>query len=90
MAELVPARPGGGFPFGIAREEPLAAPGDGWRQPMSDEEAARNWIEGRVKIFTYTRASLRARSDPAALGAGALAAFASSPFTANVALGGWW
>ncbi len=46
VAELVPARHRGGFPFGIAREEPLVAPGDDWSQPMSDEEADR-WIEGR-------------------------------------------
>jgi len=39
VAELVPARRQGGFPLGIAREEPLVAPGDDWWQPMSDEEA---------------------------------------------------
>jgi prevent-host-death family protein len=45
VAELVPARQIG-FPFGIAREEPLVAPGDEWWQPMSDAEADE-WIEGR-------------------------------------------
>jgi prevent-host-death family protein len=45
VAELVPARQTG-FPFGIARAEPLVAPGDTWWQPMSDEEAEA-WIEGR-------------------------------------------
>ena len=46
VAELVPARRAGGFPFGIAREEPLVPPGDGWWRPMDDEEA-EDWIEGR-------------------------------------------
>jgi prevent-host-death family protein len=46
VAELVPARREGGFPFGIARNEPLAAPGDAWWQPMSDDEA-EDWAEGR-------------------------------------------
>lgn len=46
VAELVPARRKAGFPFGIAGEEPLVAPGDDWWQPMSDPEA-EDWIEGR-------------------------------------------
>jgi len=46
VAELVPARRKTGFPFGIAREEPLAPPGDDWWQPQSDAEA-EDWIEGR-------------------------------------------
>jgi prevent-host-death family protein len=46
VAELVPARRKAGFPFGIAREEPLVAAGDNWWQPMSDTEA-EDWIEGR-------------------------------------------
>ena len=46
VAELVPARRKGGFPFGIAREEPLVASGDEWWQPMSNGEA-EDWIEGR-------------------------------------------
>ena len=46
VAELVPARQKTGFPFGIARAEPLVAPGDEWWQPMSDAEA-EDWIEGR-------------------------------------------
>ena len=45
VAELVPARKMG-FPFGIAHEEPLVAPGDDWWQSMSDTEA-EDWIEGR-------------------------------------------
>jgi antitoxin (DNA-binding transcriptional repressor) of toxin-antitoxin stability system len=45
VAELVPVRQAG-FPFGIAREEPLVAPGDDWWKPMSDAEA-EDWIEGR-------------------------------------------
>jgi prevent-host-death family protein len=45
VAELVPARRKTGFPFGIAREEPLVAAGDDWWQPMSDAEA-EDWIEG--------------------------------------------
>jgi len=46
VAELVPARRTAGFPFGIAREEPLVPSGDDWWQPMSDAEA-EDWIEGR-------------------------------------------
>ena len=46
VAELVPARRKSGFPFGIARSEPLVAAGDGWWQPMSDAEA-EDWIEGQ-------------------------------------------
>ena len=46
VAELVPARRKAGFPFGIASEEPLVAPGDDWWQAMSDDEAD-DWIEGR-------------------------------------------
>jgi len=46
VVELVLARQPGGFPFGIARQEPLAAPGDAWWQPMSDAEA-EDWSEGR-------------------------------------------
>ena len=46
VAELVPVRQPGGFPFDIAREHPLVPPGDEWWQPMSDEEAER-WYEGR-------------------------------------------
>ena len=45
VADLVPARKMG-FPFGIAHEEPLVAPGDDWWQSMSDTEA-EDWIEGR-------------------------------------------
>ena len=46
VAELVPARRKTGFPFGIARDESLVAPGDEWWQPMSDAEADE-WLEGR-------------------------------------------
>jgi prevent-host-death family protein len=46
VAELIPARRKGGFPFGIAREEPLTPAGDDWWQPLSDAEA-EDWIEGR-------------------------------------------
>ena len=46
VAELVPARRKTGFPFGIAREDPLAPVGDDWWQPLSDAEA-EDWIEGR-------------------------------------------
>lgn len=46
VAELIPTRREGGFPFGIASEEPLVAPGDEWWQPMSDAEAD-DWMEGR-------------------------------------------
>jgi prevent-host-death family protein len=45
VAELVPARRTG-FPFGIARAEPLVPPGDEWWRPMTDEEAD-DWIGGR-------------------------------------------
>jgi hypothetical protein len=45
VAELIPAHQTG-FPFGIARAEPLVTPGDDWWQPMTDEEA-EDWIEGR-------------------------------------------
>jgi len=45
VAELVRARRPGGFPFGIAREEPLVADGDEWWQPMTDKEA-EDWLGG--------------------------------------------
>jgi prevent-host-death family protein len=46
VAELVPARRKTGFPFGIARKEPLVPSGDAWWRPMTDAEA-EDWIEGR-------------------------------------------
>jgi prevent-host-death family protein len=46
VAELVPARRTAGFPFGIAREQPLVPPGDDWWKPMSDAEADE-WVEGQ-------------------------------------------
>jgi prevent-host-death family protein len=45
VAELIPARQKG-FPFGIARSEPLVAEGDEWWQPMSDDESS-DWTEGQ-------------------------------------------
>lgn len=45
VAELVPVLKHG-LPLGIAREEPLVAPGDEWWQPMTDQEA-EDWIEGQ-------------------------------------------
>jgi prevent-host-death family protein len=45
VAELIPARRKSGFPFGIARSEPLVAAGDDWWRPMSDAEA-EDWIDG--------------------------------------------
>ncbi len=46
VAELVPAGRKAGFPFGIAREDPLVPAGDDWWRPMADEEV-EDWIEGR-------------------------------------------
>lgn len=46
VAELVPVRRKGGFPFGVAAKEPLVASGDDWWQPMRDDEAD-DWIMGR-------------------------------------------
>jgi prevent-host-death family protein len=46
VAELVPARRKEGFPFGIAKEDPLVSAGDEWWQPMTDSEAD-DWVEGR-------------------------------------------
>jgi prevent-host-death family protein len=46
VAELVPARRKGGFPFGVARSEPLVPPGDEWWQSMSDS-AAEDWVDGK-------------------------------------------
>ena len=45
VAELVPVRKKG-FPFGVARKEPLVPIGDEWWQPMTDSEA-EDWIDGR-------------------------------------------
>ena len=46
VAELLAVRRAAGFPFGIASQEPLVAPGDDWWSPWSDSEAD-DWIEGR-------------------------------------------
>ncbi len=45
VAELIPARWKGGFPFGIASEEPLVGAGDAWWKTMSDAEAEKG-MEG--------------------------------------------
>ena len=49
VAELIPARRTGGFPFGIARQAPLVPDGDAWWRPMTDAEA-EDWIEGRGRF----------------------------------------
>jgi prevent-host-death family protein len=46
VAELVRAQQKAGFPFGIARDEPLVPAGDDWWQPMSDIEVD-DWTAGR-------------------------------------------
>ena len=46
VAELVPARTKKPFPFGIAKDRPLVAPGDEWWQPMTDAEVD-DFLEGR-------------------------------------------
>jgi len=46
IAELVPARRKAGFPFVIAREDPLVNSGDEWWEPMSDA-GAEDWLQGR-------------------------------------------
>jgi prevent-host-death family protein len=46
VAELVPARQKGGFPFGIARKDPLVPEGDDWWRPLRDSEA-EDWTEGK-------------------------------------------
>jgi prevent-host-death family protein len=46
VAELIPAKRTSGFPFGIARQEPLAPTGDDWWQPLSDAEAD-DWLDGQ-------------------------------------------
>lgn len=45
VAELVRVR-SRGLPLGIARNDQLVTSGDGWWQPMTDEEA-ESWIAGR-------------------------------------------
>lgn len=45
VAELIRAR-GKGLPLGIANHDPLVPPGDGWWQPMTDDEA-ESWSEGQ-------------------------------------------
>ena len=46
VAELVRAQKRKGLPLGIAREDPLAPPGDEWWQPMTDQEADA-WLQGK-------------------------------------------
>jgi prevent-host-death family protein len=45
VAELISAHRKG-LPIGIAKQEPLVPAGDGWWQPMTDDEA-EDWIAGR-------------------------------------------
>ena len=46
VAEIVPSRREKGFPIGIAKNDPLVAPGNEWWQPMTDEEVDA-WLEGK-------------------------------------------
>jgi antitoxin (DNA-binding transcriptional repressor) of toxin-antitoxin stability system len=46
VAELIPSHKKKGLPIGIAREDPLAPPGDEWWQPMSAREI-ENWLRGK-------------------------------------------
>jgi prevent-host-death family protein len=45
VAELAPARKKG-FPFGVARKDPIVPNGDEWWQPMTHAEA-EDWTDGR-------------------------------------------
>jgi prevent-host-death family protein len=46
VADIVPTKKKkSGFPFDIAKDDPLVPPGDEWWQPMTDEEIAL-WTEG--------------------------------------------
>ena len=45
IAEIIQFR-AKGFPFGLAKGEPLVPDGDEWWQPLSDEEADE-WVAGR-------------------------------------------
>jgi prevent-host-death family protein len=49
VAELVRMR-GTGLPFGIARQDRLAPPGDDWWRPMADSEAD-DWVEGGASVY---------------------------------------
>ena len=40
VVELIPAKKSGGFPFGSAKNDPIAPPGDEWWAPMNAEELA--------------------------------------------------
>lgn len=40
VVELIPAKKSGGFPFGIAKNDPIAPAGDEWWAPMNAEELA--------------------------------------------------
>jgi prevent-host-death family protein len=40
VAELVSTKGTGGFPFDIAKNDPIAPPGDEWWAPMNAEELA--------------------------------------------------
>jgi len=46
VAELIPARRPGGFPFGIAKGDQLVSAGDDWWRPLTDTETD-DWIAGR-------------------------------------------
>ena len=45
IAQIIPFR-AKGFPFGIAKHNPLVPLGDDWWQPMTDDEAD-DWVAGR-------------------------------------------
>ena len=44
VAELVPARKSGGFPFGVASEHPIVPEGDEWWKPLSDDDL-KDWTD---------------------------------------------
>ena len=46
VAELIPAHKKKGVPLGIAREDPLAPPGDEWWRPMTDHEV-EDWLRDK-------------------------------------------
>ena len=80
VAELIPARRPTGFPFGIARAEPLVS--DHRVAPMTDDEAENGSMRGEAPDHAYPRVgSFRSRCAriPCPLGTG------QWPFTASVA-----
>jgi len=46
VAKLIPARKKKELPIGIAREDPLAPPGDEWWRAISDGEI-EDWLRGK-------------------------------------------